>query len=93
MIKINIRLYKKTKFSNLDLITSNVDLSGLEVETASDEKRAFILKEKLSDFSQKNQQNYDYILIDCPPSLSLLIMMALVSSVTLLVPLQTEFLH
>ena len=82
---------KKTKFSNLDIITSNVDLSGLEVETAGDEKRAFILKEKLADFSQENQQNYDYILIDCPPSLSLLTVMALVSSLTLLVPLQTEF--
>ena len=82
---------KKTKFSNLDLITSNVDLSGLEVETAGDEKRAFILKEKLADFYQENQQNYDYILIDCPPSLSLLTVMALVSSETLLVPLQTEF--
>ena len=49
------------------------------------------MKEKLADFSQENKQNYDYILIDCPPSLSLLTVMALVSSVTLLVPLQTEF--
>ena len=63
----------------------------VSMETAGDEKRAFILKEKLADFSQENQQNYDYILIDCPPSLSLLTVMALVSSVTLLVPLQTEF--
>ena len=38
---------KKTEFQNLDLITSNVDLSGLEVETASDSKRAFILKDQL----------------------------------------------
>ena len=38
---------KKTKFENLDLITSNVDLSGLELETAGDSRRAFILKEQL----------------------------------------------
>ena len=38
---------KKTQFKNLDLVTSNVDLSGLEVETAGDSKRAFILKEKI----------------------------------------------
>ena len=40
-------IIKKTKFKNLDIITSNVDLSGIEVETADDSKRAFILKEKL----------------------------------------------
>ena len=82
---------KKTAFSNLNLITSNVDLSGLEVETAGDEKRAFILKEKLAQFLEENDNNYDYVLIDCPPSLSLLTVMALVSSEALLVPLQTEF--
>ena len=41
---------KKTKFKNLDLITSNVDLSGLEVETAGDADRAFILKTKLTAY-------------------------------------------
>ena len=82
---------RNTKFENLDLITSNVDLSGLEVETAGDNRRDFILKEQIMAYLNDSGALYDYILIDCPPSLSLLTIMALVASNSLVVPLQTEF--
>jgi len=84
-------IINKTQFNNLDLVTSNVDLSGLEVETAGDAKRAFILKDQIMAYLNNSNYKYDYLLIDCPPSLSLLTVMALVSSHSLVVPLQAEF--
>ncbi len=90
--KIEIKnVIQKTDLQNLDIIGSHVNLSGLEVETANDSGRAFTLK-KLLDANKKDiLKNYDSIFIDCPPSLSLLTIMALVASNELLVPLQTEF--
>ena len=82
---------KNTSFDNLKLVSANVELSGLEVETAGDSKRAFFLKDKLNYFLETNQNQFSYIFIDCPPSLSLLTVMALVVSNSLIVPLQTEF--
>ena len=82
---------QKTNIQNLDIVGSHVNLSGLEVETASDSKRAFVLKEILSSEKSGLLKKYDNIFIDCPPSLSLLTIMSLVASDELLVPLQTEF--
>ena len=81
---------QKTKIKDLDIISSTVDLSGLELETASDNSRAFLLK-KIFNNNKNIISKYDNIFIDCPPSLSLLTIIALVSSNDLLVPLQTEF--
>ena len=90
--KINLnQVIQKTNIENLDIIGSHVNLSGLEVETANDSKRAFVLKEILSSEKLGLLKKYDNIFIDCPPSLSLLTIMSLVASDELLVPLQTEF--
>src|SRR5210317_60041 len=85
-----LNVIQESCVKNLDLIGSNVNLSGLEVETADNPNRAFLLKEILN----KNENifsNYENIFIDCPPSLSLLTIMSLVAAEELLVPLQTEF--
>ena len=82
---------QKSNIKNLDLIASNVNLSGLEVETANDANRAFLLKKILLEENQSLMRGYENIFIDCPPSLSLLTIMSLVLANDLLIPLQTEF--
>lgn len=72
----------------LDVITSSLDLSGAEMELINEAGREFILRELLNPFTEV----YDYIIIDCPPSLGLLTLNALTSSRYVLIPLQTEFL-
>ena len=82
---------KDTKIANLKLVSSNVDLSGLEVETANENRRAFLLKDKIENFLSSSRNDFSYIFIDCPPSLSLLTVMSLVVAKSLIVPLQAEF--
>ena len=79
--KIELKdVIQKTDVKNLDIIGSNVNLSGLEVETANDSDRAFVLKQILDKEKNGLLSKYDNIFIDCPPSLSLLTIMALVAS-------------
>ena len=82
---------KQTKIDNLKLVSSNVDLSGLEIETASENRRALLLKDKMENFINSPKNDFSYIFIDCPPSLSLLTVMSLVVANSLIVPLQAEF--
>ena len=82
---------QQSNIKNLDLIGSNVNLSGLEVETANDANRAFLLNKILLEDNKSIIRSYDNIFIDCPPSLSLLTVMSLVLADDLLIPLQTEF--
>ena len=82
---------KNTKIDNLKIVSSNVDLSGLEVETAAESRRAFLLKDNIVNFINSSKNEFDYIFIDCPPSLSLLTVMSLVVAKSLIVPLQAEF--
>ena len=82
---------KDTKIHNLKLVSSNVDLTGLEVETASENRRAFLLKDKIENFISSSKNDFSYIFIDCPPSLNLLTVMSLVVAKSLIVPLQAEF--
>jgi chromosome partitioning protein len=72
----------------MDVVPSTLDLSGAEMELINEAGREFILRELL----QPLQIEYDYIIIDCPPSLGLLTLNSLTSSDYVIIPLQTEFL-
>lgn len=77
----------KNVVDNLDLIPSNVNLSGAEIELIGIEEKEYILK-KIVD---KVRRKYDYIIMDCPPSLSMLTINALTAATSVLVPIQCEY--
>lgn len=72
----------------LDVVTSNLDLSGAEMELINEAGREFILRELFEPVGH----DYDYIIIDCPPSLGLLTLNALTASNSVMIPMQAEFL-
>ncbi|HOP63006.1 MAG TPA: AAA family ATPase [Spirochaetota bacterium] len=77
----------KTEIENLFIIPSNIHLSGAQMDLLDAEGKEFILKKKLA--SIKNY--YDYIFIDCPPSLGILTLNSLVAADSVLIPLQCEY--
>jgi chromosome partitioning protein len=80
-------IIRKTSIDSLDIIPSTIDLVGAELELISRDDREEILKYALGPL----RQFYDFIFIDCPPSLSLLTINALVAADSLLVPMQCEY--
>ncbi|MBF9029338.1 AAA family ATPase [Rhodobacterales bacterium HKCCE3408] len=77
-----------TSVERLEIAPATTDLSSADVELVSHEKRVFLLKDALA---QDGLAHWDYVLIDCPPSLNLLTINAMVAAHAVLVPLQAEF--
>ncbi len=83
-VSANIR---KTEMENLDLLPANIDLAGAEVELVYKRQREKVLKTALEEV----RDNYDYIFIDCPPSLGLLTINALSAADSVIIPIQSEY--
>jgi len=77
----------KTQIDGLDILPSNIDLAGAEVELVYVKDREHVLKKVL----EKARESYDFVTIDCPPSLGLLTINALASADTVIIPIQSEY--
>ena len=78
---------QKNVLENLDVLPANVNLAGVEIETLDMEDRNYILSKEID----KVKDQYDYILIDCPPSLNSLTINSMTTADSVLVPIQCEF--
>lgn len=77
----------KNVFDNLDVIPSNVNLAGAEIDLIDINDREYVLKNAIDEI----RDNYDYVILDCPPSLSMLTVNAMTAADTVLVPIQCEY--
>ena len=77
----------ETDYHNLSLCPSNINLAGAEIELVGEDRREFLLKEALSEV----KDDYDFIIIDCPPSLGLLTLNSFVCADSVIIPIQCEY--
>lgn len=78
---------QKDVFENLDVLAANVNLAGIEIETMDMENRNYILRDIVNEI----EEQYDFIIIDCPPSLNTLTINAMTTADSVLVPIQCEY--
>ncbi|CUI01345.1 ParA family protein [Leisingera aquaemixtae] len=81
---------RQTEIEDLCIIPATVDLSSADIELFTNEKRSFLLHDALRQTAM-DDYDWDYVLIDCPPSLNLLTVNAMVAAHSVLIPLQSEF--
>ncbi|MBO9476149.1 ParA family protein [Shimia sp. R11_0] len=81
---------QKTESENMMIVPATVDLSSADIELMSNEKRSFLLHDALRQTAM-DPYGFDYVLIDCPPSLNLLTVNAMIAAHSVLIPLQSEF--
>ena len=81
----------QTTVPGLWIIPADADMSGVEIELSQADRRSFRLKDALAEQGADGHTKYDYVLIDCPPSLNLLTLNAMAAADAVLVPLQCEF--
>ncbi|MGB0659453.1 MAG: ParA family protein [Mangrovicoccus sp.] len=85
-----VEIFQRTEFEGIIIAPATTDLSSADIELVANERRSFLLREALAAPAVKDL-NLDFVLIDCPPSLNLLTVNAMVAANSILIPLQSEF--
>ena len=89
--KMGEAIRKSPLFPSLEVVPSSIDLSAIELEMAGEAQREAVLKKCLYSYMEESGKKYEYVFIDCAPSLGLLVLNALTASKEVLIPVQVEY--